>query len=125
MMGHTIDRAKPLALEEYLRLPYAIEIVPNNGKFFARVEELPGCMAWSDNKEELLSLIEGAKRAWIKDALEQGDVVPEPLSEEDFSGNVLVRMPKTIHRNLRREAEREGVSLNQLISTTLAARVGF
>jgi antitoxin HicB len=57
--------------------------------------------------------------------LEQGDVVPEPLSEEDFSGNVLVRMPKTIHRNLRREAEREGVSLNQLISTTLAARVGF
>lgn len=46
---------------------------------------------------------------------------------EEFSGKLMVRLPKTLHAALHHEAEREGVSLNQLIlakvSIDLAAMV--
>lgn len=40
------------------------------------------------------------------------------------SGRLLLRMPAPLHGELSRRAEREGVSLNQLIVRTLAASVG-
>ena len=40
------------------------------------------------------------------------------------SGKFLVRLPKTLHAALEMEAKEEGVSLNQLVVTTLAMRVG-
>lgn len=41
------------------------------------------------------------------------------------SGRLLLRMPARLHAELARTAEREGVSLNQFITATLAARVGW
>ena len=32
-------------VEEYLELPYTIEITPDDGTFFVKVKELDGCMA--------------------------------------------------------------------------------
>ena len=40
------------------------------------------------------------------------------------SGRLLLRMPAPLHDELSRNAEREGVSLNQLIVRTLEASVG-
>ena len=40
------------------------------------------------------------------------------------SGKFLVRLPKTLHAELEVEAQKEGVSLNQFVVTTLAMRVG-
>jgi HicB family len=41
------------------------------------------------------------------------------------SGKLLVRMPATLHDELARAAEAEGVSLNQLITGVLASSVGW
>jgi RNA polymerase sigma-B factor len=41
------------------------------------------------------------------------------------SGRVLVRMPQTLHAELAETAEREGVSLNALITSALASAVGW
>jgi RNA polymerase sigma-B factor len=41
------------------------------------------------------------------------------------SGRVLVRMPQSLHAELIRTAEREGVSLNALITSALASAVGW
>lgn len=113
------------SLDYYLRLPYTIQVVPTeDNRYLASVKELPGCFVWADRPEELWPLIEGAKRAWIETALEHDDEVPEPLKEENFSGKILARVPKSLHRNLVREAEREGVSLNQYVVATLASKVG-
>ena len=43
--------------------------------------------------------------------------------EARHSGRLLVRMPATLHDELARVAEKEGVSLNQLITGALAAAV--
>jgi hypothetical protein len=41
------------------------------------------------------------------------------------SGRLLVRMPQSLHAELARVAEREGVSLNALITGALASAVGW
>ena len=48
--------------------------------------------------------------------------IPEP-EKDDFSGKLNVRMPKSLHRKLSYKSKQEGVSLNTLISTTLASQV--
>lgn len=111
-------------LDYYMNLPYTLEVSHDEDGWFAKVLELPGCMTWADTFEELGPMVEDAKRGWIEDALEHGDPVPEPRGEENYSGKVNLRMPKSLHRDLARRAEREGTSLNQVMITTLARSVG-
>ncbi len=106
------------------KLPYKVEIAHDEDGWFAKVIDLPGCMTWADTFEELRPMIEDAKRGWIEDALEYGDPVPEPRTAKDFSGKVDLRMPKGLHRDLARQAEDEGVSLNQLMVSHLARGLG-
>ena len=63
-------------------------------------------------------------RGWIEVALEEGIPIPEPAPNEDYSGKFVVRLPRSLHRQLAETAEREGVSLNQFINVALAQSVG-
>jgi RNA polymerase sigma-B factor len=49
----------------------------------------------------------------------------EPEQRPTHSGRLLVRMPQSLHAELARTAEREGVSLNTLIIGALSAAVGW
>ena len=112
----------------YMRVPYAVKVIPSENGYFARVEDLPGCRAWADNLEDLWPAVERAKRAWIEDALESHRRIPKPAETEEnlqYSGRILVRMPKSLHADLLRRASIEGVSLNQFVITVLARAVGF
>ncbi|MDX6703970.1 MAG: polymerase sigma-B factor [Baekduia sp.] len=46
-------------------------------------------------------------------------------SADARSGRLLLRLPRTLHRDLAAEAEREGIPLNTFIAGTLAAAVGW
>jgi len=51
--------------------------------------------------------------------------VPTPLAAaEDFSGKVVLRVPKSLHCKASRYAEREDVSLNTFLVTAIAQYVG-
>jgi hypothetical protein len=63
--------------------------------------------------------------SWIKAALAEGRDVPEPKSASSHSGRLLLRMPRTLHADLTRASEREGVSLNQFITDVLAAAIAW
>jgi antitoxin HicB len=115
---------KDRTLDYYMDLPYTVETKHDEDGWFARVMELPGCMTWADTFEELGPMIEDAMRGWIEDAVEHGDPIPEPRDTKDYSGKVNLRMPKSLHRDLARRAEAEGVSLNQVMVTILAQSVG-
>jgi antitoxin HicB len=116
--------AEEKTLDYYRSLPYTVEVRHNEDGWFAKVVDLPGCMTWADTFEELGPMIEDAKLGWIEDAMEHGDPVPEPRPTEDFSGKVVLRMPKSLHRDLVRKAKDEGVSLNQIMVANLARSVG-
>jgi hypothetical protein len=45
--------------------------------------------------------------------------------EQTHSGRLLLRMPQSLHAELAREAEREGVSLNALITGALSSAIGW
>ena len=111
-------------LDEYLALPYTIEIIPDQGAWFARIKELPGCMTQADSFEDLGEMIKDAMRSWLEVALEMGQTIPEPAPKEEYSGKFVVRMPRSLHRQLVETAEHEGVSLNQLVNVALAQMVG-
>ena len=55
---------------------------------------------------------------------------PDPAAGEgenprDHSGRLLVRMPKSLHAELARSAERDGTSLNAFIVAALSGAVGW
>jgi antitoxin HicB len=65
----------------YMSLPYSVRLYPPYGEvktWFAEIPELAGCMTYGDSREEVLSLIEDAKRVWIEGSLAYGDTIPEP-----------------------------------------------
>lgn len=111
-------------VEEFMALPYAIEITPDDGSFFVKIKELDGCMSVGDTIAEALAMIEDAKREWLTAAREDGiDIpLPESLQVDRYSGKFALRLPKSQHRQLAEGAERDGVSLNQYIVTLLAER---
>jgi antitoxin HicB len=103
---------------DYMALPYHIVIQhmdDESGKYyFATVLELDGCMSDGATEEEAFKNIHEAMKGWMETKLEHGFPIPLPASANDYSGKFVVRIPKSLHAKLAREAEIEGVSLNQL-----------
>jgi antitoxin HicB len=109
----------------YLSLPYTIEILREDADtWFARVKELPGCITEGDSAQDAAEMILDAMHGWVEIALADGQTIPEPRPVEDYSGKFVVRVPKSLHRDLAQEADRQGISLNQFIGTELARSVG-
>jgi predicted HicB family RNase H-like nuclease len=57
----------------------------------------------------------------VKDLLASGELVPDAIAERRCSGELRVRIPPLVHRQLALQAAEEGVSLNRLASAKLAA----
>jgi antitoxin HicB len=68
-------------------------------------------------------MIDAAMRAWIEVALDDGQAIPEPRPLESYSGKFIVRLPKSLHRQLADRADRDGVSLYALVNVALAQYV--
>ena len=63
--------------------------------------------------EGALAAAEDAKRAWLTAAIEDGYPIPEPETDEAYSGQFKLRIPKSLHRQLALQSKREGISMNQ------------
>jgi len=113
-------------IEELASRSYPIVVYRDSeGDTLAEVPDLPGCFTHGKTIEEAVSNVEEAKRVWIEIALERGLDVPEPRDmEEEPSGRFLARLPKSLHRNLQQEAERDGVSLNQCLIHVITKGLG-
>jgi len=109
----------------YANLPYTIELQRDQEEgWFVRVKELPGCMSQGDTPDEALTMIQEAMLGWLEVSLEAGHTIPEPQSDDGYSGRFVVRVPRSLHRRLVEAAAADSVSLNQFISVTLAQAVG-
>ncbi|MCD6476245.1 MAG: type II toxin-antitoxin system HicB family antitoxin [Anaerolineaceae bacterium] len=114
------------SIEYYLSLPYTRELIPeDNGGWFVRIKELPNCMSQGETPEEAIRMIDDAMLGWLEVELEEGEPIPEPREDEDYSGKFNTRVPKSLHRKLVEIAEADGVSLNQWIVSALSEAVSF
>jgi antitoxin HicB len=93
-----------------------------DGYWIAEHPELPGCVADGETAEDALASLTTARELWIESRLASGLDVPSPAEETQYSGRFVLRIPRSLHRDLAAEAEAEGVSLNSYISAILAGR---
>lgn len=111
-------------LDYYMKLPYTIELRHDMEEgWFVRVKELRGCMSQGETAEEAVAMIREAMELWLEVSLEDGLPIPEPRPEEEYSGKFVVRVPRSLHRQLVEAAAEDGVSLNQYINVALARAV--
>lgn len=84
--------------------------------FIAIAPDLPGCSAWGETESEALSQLREAESAWINAAKEAGNPIPKaskPAALSEYSGKILLRIPKLLHASLAKDAKEDGISLNQ------------
>jgi antitoxin HicB len=112
--------------EAYLERPYRRILIPDRETetYTAEVAEFPGCVAEAKTPAAALKWLEAAARSWIEAVLDTGQAVPEPMAEQAYSGRLILRLSRSLHRRAAEMAYTEGVSLNQFIATTLSERVG-
>lgn len=76
----TVDRY--YGIEHYMRQRYAIRLKQQPDQtWFAEVEELHGCVAAGDTKEEALEILEEVKEVWLKHRLKHRIPIPEPAED--------------------------------------------
>lgn len=110
---------------EFSNQPYSRILISNDdGTYTAEVLEFPGCVAQGNSAEEANQNLESAAQSWIDVANERGLNIPPPYLNQDYSGHIALRLPRSLHRQAARLAERDGVSLNQFLVTAVAGRLG-
>ena len=108
-----------MKFEDY---PVHISPIPTDegGGYLVSFPDLPGCIADGESIEDAISEARDAFKAWMMAETEDQAKVPVPKT---YSGQFVQRIPKSLHMQLVKCAENEGVSLNQLATTLLAQGV--
>jgi histidine kinase len=113
----------------YMDLPYTIEVVPipnsQGGGFIARLPEFGRLAITGDgeSREEAIANLLAAQKERLSDYLRKGLKIPEPVQEEEYSGKFVLRTPAKLHMILSKQAQAEGISLNQYIKSILEKAV--
>lgn len=108
-------------IKEYMKLPYRMELVPDpEGGFVASYPDLPGCITCGETLEAVYANALDAKKTWLEAALEEGIAIREPATDDEYSGQFKLRLPKSLHKALAENSRREGVSMNQYCVYLLA-----
>ena len=112
-------------LDEYIKQPYTRILIPNNdGTYSAEILEFSGCFADGNTADDAMNNLTEAAKSWIEACIERGIDIPEPFMNQDFGGKIALRLPRSLHRQAVRFAERDGISLNQFLVSAISAKVG-
>lgn len=111
-------------INDYMKLPYTKLVQEMNDEtghyFYGRILELDGCQTTADTLTELYENLNEIMESYLEIKLENHLPIPIPETADKYSGKFVIRLPKTLHQRLSIEAQREGVSLNQLALYKLA-----
>jgi predicted RNase H-like HicB family nuclease len=112
-------------IEDYLSLNYHKRLYQDEGgDWIVAIDDLEGCVADGKTPDEAVANLREAMRSWLESRIQAGLEIPEPSGITDYSGRVLLRMPRSLHQRLSIQAKAEGVSLNQYLVSLLAYSSG-
>jgi len=95
----------------------------DNG-YIAMAPELPGLSAFGNTQEEAVSELKIAATAYLEALKESGQALPVPEKLALYSGQIRLRMPKSLHAKLAAAAAVDDISLNTYIISLLSERHG-
>lgn len=109
------------------KFPYGIQVAwsPEDEAYVARVPALPGCAAHGDTPASAIEEAQEAATAMLEVMAERGDPLPGAEPAQSHSGNIRLRLPRSLHARLDALASAEGVSLNALMVALLAEGAGY
>ena len=81
--------------------------------YIAYIEEIPECSAFGSSPGQAIRELETAYELWKETSEEKSYPIPKPMNLKDHSGKFLLRIPKSLHRELTEKALSENISLNQ------------
>lgn len=125
MLTKSRSKASRAAVAEYLARPYSRILIPQeDGRFSAEVLEFPGCFAEGADPKAAYANLEVAAESWLLACLANGTPVPPPLTNYEVSGRFALRLPRSLYLRASKAAAREGISLNQYVTTAVAEKLG-
>lgn len=113
------------SIDDYQKEYYAYTISPYKDEdyegFYGKYKDLP-VEVFEDTEQEVIELLNDAKREWFAFALEKGIAIPSPsvvTDEASFSGRMTLRTSRSLHKKLSENALEDNVSLNAYMVQTL------
>jgi len=105
---------------------FSIRIIwsDEDGGYIATSPEFEDISAFGATPQEAAAQLESVVRIAIDTYRDSGWPLPEPKRVHEHSGQLRVRLPKSLHGRLADEAERDAVSLNTLIVNYLSEGLG-
>ena len=107
---------------------YPFEIRPlskeEGGGYLISFTDFSECISDGETIEEAIQNGLDALAETISALEEMGHPVPEPMSNGNYSGKFIQRVPKSLHARLALRAKQEGVSMNTLVTSFLAESLG-
>lgn len=104
----------------YDHYTYKVTWSSEDQEFVGLCTEFPSLSYLHENRIAALEGIEKLVKDVVADMEANGERIPEPIAEKNYSGKFQVRIPPELHRRLAIEAAEEKVSLNRYISLKLA-----
>jgi len=93
-----------------------------DNSFVATIPGIEALSAFGATRNEALAELYIAADAYFEALEEAGKPLPLPVKVNPYSGQLRLRMPKSLHAALSGEAEEENISLNTYIVTLLSER---
>ena len=108
-------------LEGYMAMSYPMNIDPGEESgYIVTYPDLPGIITHSDDLADAVRKAEELRALHLEVMIEDGDPIPLPGELKTCGGTLTIRIPVSLHRQLKLRAKREKVSLNQYAASLLA-----
>ena len=104
---------------DHTHYTYRVSWIAEDKEFVARCAEFPSLSFLSDTNAKALQGLIDLVGEVVQDMRDNGEEIPQPFSDRNYSGNFQLRIPPDLHRSLTLEAAEQGVSLNRHISAKL------
>jgi len=104
-------------MEKY---PVSIKWSDEDEGYIATIPGIQGLSAFGEEPDVALSELKIAAKAYFESLKQAGKPMPVLGKVIPFSGQLRLRMPKSLHADLSQAAENEGVSLNTYLVSLLA-----
>jgi len=98
---------------------YRVTWSEEDGEHVALCAEFPSLSYLAKTPAKALQNMIQLVKDVVEDMEANGETIPTPLAEKEYSGKFMIRIPPEQHKSLAMKAAEMGISLNRYVSSIL------